>query len=382
MGRSGAYKSVPILLEAGVDPTVVNDFGQTAFLTYSQYNYNFLEDANNPRILLAKAGADIHAVDHFGFNAIHYASLQLKQEAMWEISRAGVNVKALTKDGSSAWDVAEYHGRMSGLQASPNLGEANLRYYNFMNTLKRKGVSGTKRFEGYVQTKSNGESLKKTTSAPKKKTGGLAGLLNSAIVRSEGTGRKCNHVLVIGNFSGIPLNGQVMSKLQNGKYQEYGDSSGGKLSIPAGGVAKHQIWLTQGGKQRLMLAASGQSSRADYIDFNVSNECPHGERSLSNRSFVVEKNNSNGMLSIFEDTDGDGRRDAQTQAIKSSPAVQNQNNDQCSKFDLLATQLNSESTSMLYQDEQLSSLYSAVNCEMSPSVLKQRQQISELLSPR
>jgi len=381
-GYSGAYKSVPILLEAGVDPDVVNDFGQTAFLIYSQYDYKFLNDEKNPRILLAKAGANINAIDHFGFNAAHYSALSLKLDAFWEITRGGVDAKALTKDGSSVWDIAEYHGRVQGLQAAVNLGAANLKYYNFMNTLKTRGITSAKRFDGYVMTKSNGEPLKKKTVEQKKKPSGLAGFLDSAIVRSEGTGRKCNHVLVIGNFSGISLNGQIMTQLQNGRYQEYGDKSGGKLFLPAGGVAKHQIWLTQGGKQRLMLAASGQSARADYIDFDISNECPHGERSLSNRSFVVEKNNANGMLSIFEDKNGDGKRDLEVQKVKQDHTAQNQTSDNCSKIDLLATKLNSDSTAMLYQDEQLASLYSAVNCEMSPETLKQRQQISGLLSAR
>lgn len=377
-GFAGAYKTVPILLERGVDPNVVNNYGQTAFLIYSQYEY--YRDDINPRLILAKAGADIKAVDNFGFNAAHFAALGHSRKAFIELRNGGVDVNALSKNGSNAYDIAEYAGRVLGLQPSINLGDANLQYYNLLNTLKSSGLGTTKRFEGYKLTRNSGEAVVSKTPKPKKKPGGLLGVLNSAIVKSEGTGRKCNHVLVIGNFTGMPLIGQIQAKLENGRFQEYSDRAGGKFNLPTGGVAKHQIWLTQGGNQRLFIGAGGLSSRADYIDFSISPECPHSERSLSSRSFVVEKNNSNGMLSIFEDTNGDGKRDSVAPSNIAQPP--SSSGDQCGKIDLLATKINEASTAMAYDDTQLAGLYTATSCTMSDAVSKQRAQISNILSPQ
>ena len=131
MGRNGgAYKSVPFLLEKGVDPNAVNKYGQTAYPLYAQYKYT--REENNPRLKLVKAGANVHAVDHFGFNAAHYAALHHRNKVVWEISKEGVDLTKLTSSGSNLWDVAEYSGRVQGLQPSTRLGEKNLRYYNFL----------------------------------------------------------------------------------------------------------------------------------------------------------------------------------------------------------------------------------------------------------
>lgn len=377
--RGGTPKVVPELIRRGADVNAVNIYGQSPFLVYSQYGY--LDDDRNPLKKLVEAGADVHLVDNSGFGAVHYASLTHNLRSLRLLSRYGVDLNTLTNEGSSARDVAEFSARARGLQASTRLGEANLQYYNYLMNLEARNIRSMNRFNGYKLTKSDGAVLTGPKAKPARATSGIAGLLNRVIVRSEGTGKKCRFVIVVMNGSGMNLFGQFQARLENGRYQEYGAKSGGRFTLRAGAIAQHRIWLTQGGSQRLFLSAGGSGSRssyADYIDFDVSPECPHSERSLSSKSFVVERNNANSSLSIYEDKDGDGRRD-KPQSVAAARNSELVDTSQCAKIDLLATKLNADSSAMLYSDGQLDALYSAVNCSLNESVFEQRDKIKRLL---
>lgn len=370
-----SYKIIPLLLERGADPRIKNNFGQTAYQLAAMHTFS---KKTNPREKLLAAGADPNAADYAGHTAAHMAALRHRSSGLWELNRQGVDMTSLTKDGSSIYDVAAYAGRVQGLQRAINLGQANLNFYNVMNTIEGYGVRSRAPYNGYKPTKSDGQLDPAFAPKPQKPKTGLAKLVDGLVDKSQGTGRKCNHIAIIGNFSGMPLYGGFSTKLSSGRYQEYGEKSGGKFQIPAGGISKRQIWLTQGGSQRLYLSAGGSSSRAGYIDFDVSAACPHGERSLSKRSFVVEKDNRNGSLSIFEDANGDGRRDDDAQST-SPVRVRSENDNACAALIPLATQLKPDSTGLLYDDTQLNAILSTSSCSMSAAIAAQRTQLKSLL---
>lgn len=364
--NNGLHNIVPILIKQGADVNYRTNTGRTPAM-YSASLSGILHRHTLPMLIaLQNAGADIHAVDNAGYNIISLSIATNNEELFSYAQDNGVDLFNKDVNGSSNRDIVE---ALIDDNHIARRSKINL-------TLVENNVPKSKVFSGIQIVKNSGQTKKiSKVHEPKKNTSssGLSRFLNSIIIKSEGTGRKCHHVIVIGNFTGYRLNGQFWAKLENGNHQEKGDRSGGRFVLPAGGTIKHDIWLSQGGNQMLGLSAGGQSARADVFNFLVPSDCNDGKKALTLRTFVAENDNRTGRISIFEDKNGDGRRDE----VATNPTPSNDG--QCARLDKLAVKIG-ENSQIAYSDKQLEDLFTAVGCQLDTDTLSQRNQIKSLLA--
>lgn len=96
------------LLEAGANPNTFNDLFRRRPPLSEAARQGHLECVQ----VLIGAGADVHVLDRFGWNALHFAAYRSDGlDTCLLLIQMGVDTSIKTRDGQTALDLAFEHGK-------------------------------------------------------------------------------------------------------------------------------------------------------------------------------------------------------------------------------------------------------------------------------
>lgn len=111
--RPGRVAALPILLEAGADPNLVNEDGQSALHAVSLHSANDLNDeafAADAIAQLVAAGADVSVRDHRERTPLSLAAFRGNAVAVEALLAAGADSDARSEDGNTPLIMAARQG--------------------------------------------------------------------------------------------------------------------------------------------------------------------------------------------------------------------------------------------------------------------------------
>ena len=106
VARLAQHDCMQYLLAAGADVNAANNRGDTPLLELARWNWSHPDSA----ALLIQAGADLHAVNILGENAIHAAAISGNKACLALFISAGVNTHCATNDGKTPRQLAKSYG--------------------------------------------------------------------------------------------------------------------------------------------------------------------------------------------------------------------------------------------------------------------------------
>lgn len=372
----GKAEFVKVLTEHRLDPAFRDAGGATALITAVR-SPKAKESLEVIKILL-DAGADINQSQDSA-TPFMVAAIRGRVDAMELLATRGATTQALQPGGSTALDALEW-----SFSTGPLKGK-DAQYRAAKDYLVRMGVQPGAPYGG-----SSAAAIASTEAGRKENAqrvdAAIDRVVGSVFDIPKGTGRNCDSILVIGNLTGLALQGELRGQLKSGKWAAFQAGRGGEFSMGANQSARHQVRLGQGAPH--LLALQGRSvtgSFATAVKFDVPETCNDTPGKFTVFRYIVERENTRNTLLVYEDKNGDLRPDGQPLApiagsAPAAAAAAPPPASACASLIPLATELNADSSRLMFDDVQLDQMLSSAGCQLPERIAAQRRKLVELLT--
>lgn len=372
MVYNGRIESVAWLLANGQDVNQQDASGATPL--YIAAGSPKKKESLKIAAMLLDAGADHTIALTSSSSPFQRAVIFGRTDLMDLLLSRGADPMAVTSDGAGALDALDWSCREGTLKYMKQTDQCP----DIQARLEALGIKRTATYKpsqlAEATTAAGAAENQEILDREAQKISDRIDLVTDALfAKAKGTGRRCFHQLMIGNFTGSDLKMSMSIQLDDGRWTEVSESQDGHFTIS--NSRTHPMWLVQGGTYMLGAQSSKGGSWFDGIRFDVPADCKDGDRDVTLRQFIVENDNQTSRLSMFEDTDRDGRRDTVAAAQPASPAAP----DACAGLIPLATELSADSSSLMFADDQLDQMLTSAGCTLPEQIRNQRRKLVDLL---
>jgi hypothetical protein len=368
LAYSGKAAFVKVLTEHGLNLGYTDAAGATALVTAIR-SPKTKESLEVVKVLL-DAGADINQPQG-GATPYMIAAIYGRIDAMELLASRGADPKAIGPGGSSALDTLDWSysaSALKGKKAAYEKARAHLVTLGVTNILPYTGDSAAALA---VTAAGKAENTEKIDAS-------IDRFIGAFIDRPKGTGRLCNHRLLIGNLTGAALDVELKGRLESGKLADMRADKGGRFSTAVNSSTVQNVWLDQGGS--FAMGVQGNKAGRSYagmIQFDVPETCDDKDSGVTVRRFIVELDNSKDQLTIFEDKDGDLKPDVVAVAAGAASAGAA---NVCASLIPLATEIAPDNSRLMFDDAQLDQMLSSAGCTLPERIADQRQRLSGILT--